>query len=97
MSDEAFRSLCRRYQAAFRELVPIVDAEGCRDAEGRVVSGTHIWGAAVIARAVHVVSLVLLGCATAVSSLMHGHDNVSCRTARRPHARLPTVCLQDDA
>ncbi len=42
MSDEAFRSLCRRYQAAFRELVPIVDAEGCRDVECRVVSGTHI-------------------------------------------------------
>ncbi len=41
MSDEAFRSLCRRYQAAFKELVPIVDAEGCRDAEGRVVSSTY--------------------------------------------------------
>ena len=39
MSDDAFRSLCRRYQAAFTELVPIVDADGCPDAAGRVVSG----------------------------------------------------------
>ena len=42
MSIDAFKALCRRYQAAFTELVPLVDAGGCRDAEQRVVSVTNM-------------------------------------------------------
>ena len=37
MSNGAFRSLCRRYQAAFAELMPRVDDEGDKAAETRVV------------------------------------------------------------
>ena len=44
MSNGAFQALCRRYQAAFTELVPRVDDDGDKAAEARVVrvlSGPH--------------------------------------------------------
>ena len=37
MTNEAFQALCRRYQAAFAELVPRVDAAGDEAVETRVV------------------------------------------------------------
>lgn len=77
MSDEAFRSLCRRYQAAFKELVPIVDAEGCRDAEGRVVSSTLLWCLVASAQAL----LALL--------LTHLDHDACCIVA---HAEARRVC-----
>ena len=38
MTNDEFKALCRRYQAAFAQLVPLVDAEGCQASEARVVS-----------------------------------------------------------